>query len=162
MDMRKVAFALGVDQAIEEYIKCARAPAGMSIPDLQALRDSQYADMEKWLAMGDPANRGMTLEDENELKKVFLENFRLGEIPTEDEQRRAARVGGGVLGGIGGTALGASIGALFKRPGLGALIGAPTGAAAGVGLGSLRGTNKYPSLDEVGVGPFAGAAWKNT
>jgi len=92
----------------------------------------------------------MTPAQQNALQREYMEYFRRMETPNEAEQRRDAKVQGGILGGLGGAGLGALIGGLVKRPGLGALIGLPTGAAAGVGLGSMRGVNEYPSLDEIG------------
>jgi len=91
----------------------------------------------------------MTPAQQNRLTREYLDYFRHMEIPTAEEQRHAAMVGGGLLGGAGGGLLGAGIGALAGRPGLGALLGVPTGAAAGVGLGTLRGINEYPSLEEI-------------
>ncbi len=225
--MNKIAYERGYRKSVRNFLKTAyndmgtgygRAPEGMSIEDLQAIRDDYYGEMNDiWnptlaqqrtqlrnraggagslaglaltggdlmggdhssgtmlkslAAMGGGRMAGeflgglgadkmteeetdwqrMTPAQQNVLRNEYLENFRRKEIPNAPEQKRDAMIGGGLLGSVGGTALGAGLGAIFKRPGLGALLGLPIGAGAGVGLGSLRGTREYPSLEEIGVG----------
>ena len=91
----------------------------------------------------------MTPALRNAHRRDAMETFRRLEIPDPGEQRTDAMGGGGILGGAGGALLGAGLGMLAKKPGVGALLGLPVGAGIGVGLGSMREGKDYPSLDEV-------------
>jgi hypothetical protein len=78
---------------------------------------------------------------------------------TGDETKSSS----GIKGGLGGAALGASLGSVF--PGVGTLLGAGVGALAGGGLGSLFGQDKpHPEtqdrrdiIDQLKQGGFLGA-----
>lgn len=161
-------------EAVRQHAGTAGSLAGMAVGETLGDEDSPWGPVigsmggrlvgeylggrgaDKMVEEETPWQR-MSPAQQKQLVGRYLEKFRRYEIPAPREQRRDAMVGGGLLGGLGGTALGAGLGLLAGRPGLGALIGAPVGVGAGVGLGALRGIRKYPTLEQIGRGDFEDA-----